>query len=427
MILVYTPKLTSRITYIFKHICQHLLGIEARLTSIIDEFVAHEGPKISYGQKRLGNEFFVKQHGLLHEQGFSDVTVKVQPWDDTICFFKVSENSDLPFDIFSASFYLLSRYEEYMPHVKDSKGRFPAEESLGYKHNFLDSPVIDIWAQKFLSLLQKRFDVIVDKPISKPETILTVKELYRYQQKGILRTVGGFITDLSTFNLQGILTRIKVLLGGKSDPYDHYDDLIDFSKTNQINFTFMFQLSDFSIDNRNINFQRVKYRSQIKSLADYGSVGLHVGTFAIKRQEVLKKEKLRLEDITNEALKKTIVSENELNLPDYFNHLVFLEVEKDYSMGYPNKIGFRAGTCSPFLFYEINYEQITPLKVVPYVFHDYTLGIETRDQMNMQLVRIKNKLIHVEGKLVMIFSNSTFEDEKKREDVFSLIKFQHEK
>ncbi|GAA0873545.1 hypothetical protein GCM10009117_26920 [Gangjinia marincola] len=403
------------------------MGIEARLTSIIDEFVAHEGPKISYGQKRLGNEFFVKQHGLLHEQGFSDVTVKVQPWDDTICFFKVSENSDLPFDIFSASFYLLSRYEEYMPHVKDSKGRFPAEESLGYKHNFLDSPVIDIWAQKFLSLLQKRFDVIVDKPISKPETILTVKELYRYQQKGILRTVGGFITDLSTFNLQGILTRIKVLLGGKSDPYDHYDDLIDFSKTNQINFTFMFQLSDFSIDNRNINFQRVKYRSQIKSLADYGSVGLHVGTFAIKRQEVLKKEKLRLEDITNEALKKTIVSENELNLPDYFNHLVFLEVEKDYSMGYPNKIGFRAGTCSPFLFYEINYEQITPLKVVPYVFHDYTLGIETRDQMNMQLVRIKNKLIHVEGKLVMIFSNSTFEDEKKREDVFSLIKFQHEK
>ena len=40
------------------------------------------------------------------------------------------------FDVFSASFYLVSRYEEYLPYVKDMYERFQAENSLAYKHNF---------------------------------------------------------------------------------------------------------------------------------------------------------------------------------------------------------------------------------------------------------------------------------------------------
>ena len=120
MLLVYTPKITSRLKFIFKQICFRILGIPVDFTNKIEPFIAHDSLKISYGYQPLRNEFFVKSNGLLDEQGLSDITLNVQDWDNTKCFFYVGDKSDLPFDIFSAAFYLLSRYEEYLPHVKDS-------------------------------------------------------------------------------------------------------------------------------------------------------------------------------------------------------------------------------------------------------------------------------------------------------------------
>jgi hypothetical protein len=111
MILIYTQKLTPRIAYIFKHICTRILSVEVRFTNLIEEFVSEEGPKLSYGKQALGNEFFIQSHNLLLQQGFESIDFIVTQWEETKCFFSVSKKSALPFDIFAASFYLLSRYE----------------------------------------------------------------------------------------------------------------------------------------------------------------------------------------------------------------------------------------------------------------------------------------------------------------------------
>ncbi len=50
-------------------------------------------------------------------------------------FFETS--GDFPFDIFAASFYLLSRYEEYLPHEKDMYGRYAHTNSLAFREHFL--------------------------------------------------------------------------------------------------------------------------------------------------------------------------------------------------------------------------------------------------------------------------------------------------
>ena len=124
MLLVYTPKITPRLKFVFKHICTRILNIPVSFTNVIEAFIAHDQLKMSYGSQPLGNEFFVRSNGLLLEQGLSDLEFNVQPWEETKCFFSSNEKSHLPFDIFSAAFYLLSRYEEYLPHVKDTYGRF---------------------------------------------------------------------------------------------------------------------------------------------------------------------------------------------------------------------------------------------------------------------------------------------------------------
>ncbi len=157
MLLVYTHNITPRLKYIFKHICTRILGLEVSFTTKIEEFIAHDSLKMSYTKQQLGNEFFIKSHDILFEQGLNDIEINVQNWGQTKCFFFNGEKSAMPFDIFAASFYLLSRYEEYLPHVKDEYGRFLATESIAFKHGFLHQPVVDIWAYKFKEALQVQF------------------------------------------------------------------------------------------------------------------------------------------------------------------------------------------------------------------------------------------------------------------------------
>jgi hypothetical protein len=193
MILIYTHKITPRVRYIFKHIFTRVLLISVDFTSKIEEFVAHNGPKLSYTKASLGNEFFIKSNDLLFEQGVSDLDINIQKWEDVPCFFATNLKEVIPFDIFAASFYLISRYEEYLPHVKDIHGRFTAEESMAFKNNFLEKPVVDIWAYKFLRILKEKFpDYSYKTREYNYISTIDIDNAFAYKHKSLVRTIGGF-------------------------------------------------------------------------------------------------------------------------------------------------------------------------------------------------------------------------------------------
>ena len=98
------------------------LGIPVDFTNKLDVFIAHSGPKLSYGKAPLGNEFFIESVDLLLEHGVQDTYVEIKDWEGLPCFFEVGNESKIPFDLFAASFYLISRYEEHLPHLKDEWG-----------------------------------------------------------------------------------------------------------------------------------------------------------------------------------------------------------------------------------------------------------------------------------------------------------------
>jgi len=158
MLLVYTHKITPRLNYVFKQIFTRILGLEVRFTTKIEEFLMEEGMKFSYTKQALGNELFVKNNDLLFNQGIDYIDINIVQWEEAPCFFQTNFSSEVPCDIFAASFYLISRYEEYLPHVKDTYERFPASESLAFQNKFLDLPVIDIWAYQFREILLKKFE-----------------------------------------------------------------------------------------------------------------------------------------------------------------------------------------------------------------------------------------------------------------------------
>lgn len=423
MLLIYTPKVTSRIIYVFKHLCTHILGLEIKFTTKIEEFIAHEGAKFSYGKKRLGNELFIQSTELLLEQGLSDLVIKVQPWEDTKCFFNVSENSDLPYDIFSASFYLLSRYEEYLPHVKDDFGRFPSSESLAYKKGFLKQPVIDIWAYKFQRILKSNFeDMDFKKRRYKAVTIISVSHVFNFKNKGFLRSLTGVVIDLARFKFKRVGDRFRVLSGIKKDPYHIFDDLIQFVKRHRTRLVFMFQLSDYNSFDKNINYNRQNYRSIIKYVADYSQVGLRLGYFAVQEAGILKKEKKRFENIIHGPLQNVINPKYNLLLPLHYSYLNELEVPNDYSMGFPESIGFRAGTCTSFLFYDINMEVTTPLTVHPYVFHTQLCHTGEPGDIENILDALLKEVKKVDGTFRAVFKNRDFSEYSRPDYFYSLFK-----
>ena len=235
MLLVYTHKITPRLRYVFRHICTRVLGVNVGFTTTIEDFIAHESIKMSYGKQPLGKEFFIKSHDILFEQGLSDIEFNVHDWDGTKGFFSTGDKGALPYDIFASSFYLLSRYEEYLPHVQDEYGRFTATESIAYKHGFLKQPIVDIWAYKFKDTLQIHFPYFVF-PIKEYsiKPIIDVPSAFDYKLKGFMRTVGGTLKDIFKLDFKGVYMRYMVLFGLKHDPFDTYKYIIN--KQKQINY-----------------------------------------------------------------------------------------------------------------------------------------------------------------------------------------------
>ena len=414
MLLIYSLKTTQRITYIFKHICFRILGIEVNFTNVIEDFIAYSGPKLSYGKKELGNELFIQSTELLMQDGFESIDITVKDWGDTKCFFAVGKNSFLPFDIFAASFYLLSRYEEYLPQVKDEKGRFLASESIAFKAGFLQDPVVDIWAYKFKDLLLQTFpDIKYSARKPRVHTIINASQPLLYKNKGLLRTLIGFFNDLISFNLKSIFDRSSVLFGFRKDPFNTFNWIINSVKKSKSSLTVFFLLGASKIFEESLNSQKESFKLLIKNVSDYQEIGLIFSDEALNSLTVLNEEKEKIEAITNRTLRRSMNNEYLVSLPHNYRNLIELEIATDFTMVYENVIGFRASTCSPFLFYDLDYEIVTPLKIHPISLTTKGLNKTSTSKKTETIQKMMESVKKVNGTFSMIFDNYNFMNSKK--------------
>lgn len=415
MLLIYTHKITNRLTYTARQLFERILGIEVTFTTKVEDFIKHSGPKITYSKQPLQNEFFIRSNDLLFEQGINDLEIKVSDWDGVPCFFSCGERSAIPYDVFSASFFLLSRYEEYLPHVKDSVGRFPAKESIAHQNGFLQQPVVDIWAQKLLFALKERFpDIQTKKRKYTFTSVINVTTSHCYALRGFTRSLGGFLLDLGKFRFKSMIRRLSVMLGVKKDPYNNFYELIDIHKRFPIKTMFFFQLAKYSAHDKNVSANNNKFRYLIKSVADYSEVSLSTSFLSSTDKRVLKEEKRTLADLINRPVTYSRLRYNRVNVPSTYRNLIETEFSDDFSMGYTHEIGFRAGTCTPFYFYDINMEVRQPLKVHPFAVHDYALiNYERKDEVFEIMDKVYRQIKQVNGNLIAVFSNELLGSDHK--------------
>ena len=366
---------------------------------------------MSYTKVPLGKEFFIRSHGLLFEQGVSDLEINIQKWDEIPCFFNAGSKSSIPFDLFAASFFLVSRYEEYLPHVRDHHERFNPEQSVAFKYRFLEKPLVDIWAMKLKGVLIEKFPkyTFPEREFNYVSTI-DVDNAFAYKYKSFVRAAGGFANDFFRFKLRSFWDRLMVLLRIRKDPNNVFDKILELSKQHKIKTIFFFLIADYTTFDTNVSPSKNKFRLLIKHISDYASIGLHPSYFTMKDAQMLKKEKIRLENITNIQTTRSRQHFLRFSLPETYQNLIDLEIEEDYSMGYASHVGFRASTCTPFHFYDLDFEIQTPLKIYPFALMDTTLNDYMELTPKQSLGKVKDlyqEVKNVEGTLMTLFHNES--------------------
>ena len=109
-LIIYTKEISARQEYIFDFVFAQILGVKFVLENNIQQFLDAEGFKINYSEENIVSDITIKPHAILFETDIKAQNISVATWNELPIFFQ-NENTEIPFDIFAASFYLISRYE----------------------------------------------------------------------------------------------------------------------------------------------------------------------------------------------------------------------------------------------------------------------------------------------------------------------------
>ncbi|SMC74093.1 DUF7033 domain-containing protein [Pedobacter africanus] len=326
-LLIYVPLLTPRIKYIFNFIFHDILKTEVGFSVSIEEFVQSTLPKFCYAPQPIGGELFFKSAQLLLEHKITAQQIRTTRFGDHKVPFAV-EKSTLPFDVFAASFYFLSRYEEYLPPAQDNNLYAPLQ-SLQYHAGLLKLPVIDGWALLLKNILLKHF----------PELSFGSREF--------------------SFNPVYALPAKTKALSPIARMAGYFRSMIRRVTTNdQEKLACVHQL-----------IVQMQQEGSIKTAQVFISPANSAAHF-----------------------------DAQLLLPKSYIRLIKNNTGNDYSMYYSNQPGFRAGTCSPFLWYDLQLEQTTRLIIHPVAATDLALlNNKTTEALLLQLNELLDSVKLVNG------------------------------
>ncbi|HTA27131.1 MAG TPA: hypothetical protein VK809_05050, partial [Bacteroidia bacterium] len=267
-LLIYTPNVTSRVNYIFQLFFDSLIKTSYTLTPDEAAFRVYNGPKLNYSNTSFPNEILqIIPYGLLTETNIKIQNIQVSEWNNLKIFFQ-TDSVDLPFDIFSASFYLVSRYEEYLSHKPDEHSRFHHSYSLAYKNNFLDEPLINLWAEELKKIILKKYpSVIFSENIYKFVPTIDIDIAYAHLGRNIWLTLGSYFKAVSKFQIKTIIEKKLVLLHLKKDPYDTYDYQENIFKKYKLRPIYFFLAGKRGHNDKNISPNNNRFKKLVNRLS----------------------------------------------------------------------------------------------------------------------------------------------------------------
>ena len=420
--LIYTEHNTLRLQYILAFIFGDVFGTEYRLTENREEFINHKGARINYSSAPLDGSFRIPVSGLLEEDSIRELDPGLDISGSMPVLFHSKDPrnggtgtniSGLGFDLFAAVFYMISRYEEYLPFEPDKHGRFESSASIAGRNGFLELPVVDLWLEDLREKLQEKFrDLRLHSGEFRFLPTCDIDLPYAYLHRGKARTFGARIRAAWQANADRDL-RKEVLSGISPDPYDTFAEIEEIHALYKIRSRLFFLTAPYGKFDRSISPKGKAFRNLVEQCGKFADLGLHPSYRSSGNPALLQKEVRMLSGLTGESITSSRQHFLKFRLPGNYRDYLEAGIREEYSMGFASAAGFRAGTSRPFLFYDLLREEQTSLKVVPFHVMDRTL----KDYMHLsprqaldRIMEIAAVIRSVRGTFVSIWHNDAFSD-----------------
>ena len=407
--LLYCSHISARLEYIAGFFSKELFAVPIRITTQREEFAAFSGPKINYSEDHQARSAFtITPAPLLFESGVFPQKIECFEHNGRKAFFRTPGN--FPFDVFAAAFYLLSRYEEYLPHEKDTYGRYAYTNSLACREGFLDIPLVNYWLLDLRQALQDVYpDIVFRQPEFKFVPTYDIDQAWSFLHKGWRRNLGAAFKEILTGRWSRLQQRIAVLLGRRRDPFDAYEWLDALHLYCRIKpYYFFLMASRCTGVDRNIP----PSNPGLQELVAYHAIGYRLGIHPSWRsgdvQDLLKEEIECLSTISGKKITRSRQHYIRFTLPHTYRRLLAHGIEQDFSMGYGSINGFRASVASSYNWYDLQNEQETQLKLLPFCFMDGNSFYEqqyTAAQAMKELLHYYHHIRKVGGLMVIIWHN----------------------
>ncbi|MCX6226158.1 MAG: polysaccharide deacetylase family protein [Bacteroidia bacterium] len=417
MILIYCPEENPRVTWTFDLVFRQLLGLEYRLTTFPDELIHSDGPRLNYSFKPIAGTPFVEASGLLFENDVRDQSAKLIPGEKwarlPTIFSYVKSPTPLSFDIFSAIFFFVSRYEEYLPFEPDEHHRFRSTESLAFHLGIVENPIVNQWVIEFKEILLSWFgeSVACKEPEYQFIPTIDIDNAWAYAHKGLMRSLGGLWKDRRDMEARNF--RYQVLRDNQPDPYNTYELLNRFHSESKVHPIWFFLVASYGHYDKNISPHNIHFQNLIRQIAADSAVGIHPSYASNSSPSLFQHENELLARILGRSIHQSRQHYLRLHLPDTYRTLSHLGIREDYSMGYADSAGFRAGIASPFRFFDLEENKITDLMVYPFQVMDTCLQQYMKlnpEQSVKKITEIVDQVKKVKGTFISLWHNESLSE-----------------
>jgi hypothetical protein len=408
MMIIYSPVSTPRLRYAGDILGYELLGQPPLYTNDPEELNNYAGARINYSDQPLGETYWIRPAGLMGETGIRKQEVTVSEWKGNKILFPVA--SDHPLDIFSSLFYLLSRYEEWLPHQVDEYGRYAHLNSIAWRENFLHEPLVDKWLADLGEILQAKFkDFSAKRKEFRFLPTYDIDEAWSFRNKSVMISLAGTIKDIFRGRMNRVRERQKVRAGKIGDPFDSYDWMDSIHNDYNLSPLYFFLVAGKrSRYDRNIDPSQPEFIELVKRHASKYKIGIHP-SWQSGDAQTLVSERSRLHSISAQEISSSRQHFIRFRLPDTFRQLIDAGIRDEYSMGYGSVNGFRASASFSFYWYDLEKEQQTSLKLHPFCFMDANCFFEQRQtplDAEQEMRAYYDRVKAVNGTFISIWHNT---------------------
>ncbi len=315
-------------------------------------------------------------------------------------------------DIFASSFFMLTRWEEYVISEKDNHGRTPDELQLSVKHNFNERPIVNEYAEMLRQMFAYLGFEIENKHTYKAKITHDIDFFARYGKfPKFIKAIGGdiFVRKSLKKAINTLRLYFKIKSGKVKDPYDTFDFLMNLSEKAGLKSHFYFIPAILGEEDAQYTISDKKVAKTILKIKNKGHiVGIHGAYRSYKNKDLFCKELQRFpKEIKIEEGRQHFLR---FKNPETWQMLEDCKIKKDSTIGFINNVGFRAGTCSEYSVFNVITREKLKLKEQPLIVMEQALIKKYPDKNDFfdKIIAMKDTVKKYKGIFVVLWHNNNF-------------------